>query len=203
VTVPPHRPPLPGSGTITETSLTSTATLVQRLQDGDEQARDELVARCLPPLRRWAHGRLPAYARDLADTDDLVQTTLLRTVARLPSLAPGESGSFLAYMRQVLVNEVRDQVRRHQRRPPVVPLPEHDRPGDRALQGRPADPAFLAAYERALAALTLPQRDAVVLRVELGMTFPEIALELALPSADAARMRVARGLADLAEAMPR
>lgn len=161
------------------------------------------MARCLQPLRRWAHGRLPAYARDLADTDDLVQTTLLRTVSRLPSLAPGEAGSFLAYMCQVLVNEVRDQVRRHQRRPEVLPLPEHDRPTDGALQGSPPDPAFLAAYERALAALTAPQRDAVVLRIELGMTFPEIALELGLPSADAARMRVARGLADLAEAMPR
>jgi len=56
--------------------LTSTATLIGRIQDGDRDARELLVQRCLPALRRWAHGRLPAYGRSLSDTDDLVQVTV-------------------------------------------------------------------------------------------------------------------------------
>ena len=181
-------------------SLTSTATLVRRLQSGDDGARDELVERCLPLLRRWAHGRLPGYARNLADTDDLVQVTLLRTLKRLPSMATGEGGSFLAYMRQVLRNEVRDELRRRGRRPRIEPLPEEDSAAPQPL-ATARDPIVLADYERALGAITPAQRDAVVLRLEFGMTFPEIALELGLPSAAAARMRVGRGLADMARAL--
>jgi RNA polymerase sigma-70 factor (ECF subfamily) len=52
-----------------------TVALIRRVRDGDSVARDTLLKRYLPALRRWAHGRLPASARDLSDTDDLVQVT--------------------------------------------------------------------------------------------------------------------------------
>ena len=39
-------------------ALESTATLVRELQQGNDDARERLFARCLPLLRRWAHGRL-------------------------------------------------------------------------------------------------------------------------------------------------
>ena len=45
-----------------------TLTLLQRLRAGDAAARERLVARYLPRLTRWAHGRLPTGARDLSDT---------------------------------------------------------------------------------------------------------------------------------------
>src|SRR5690349_24985397 len=38
-----------------------------------------LVTWWLPRLRRWTHGRLPAWARSAADTSDIVQDVLLRT----------------------------------------------------------------------------------------------------------------------------
>ena len=41
---------------------------------------DLLYLRYLAPLRRWARGRLPQWARDMRDTDDLVQDTLLHTL---------------------------------------------------------------------------------------------------------------------------
>lgn len=184
------------------TPLASTATLLRRLHDGDDAARTALVERCLPRLRVWARGRLPDAVRGPADTDDLVQTTLMRTLDRLDHLEPGESGSLLAYMRQVLLNAVRDELRRHGRRPGHSPLGDGDgRITD--IAGPLRDPAVMAAYERALAMLSPALRDAVVLRVEFGMTFPEIAAELELASANTARMRVSRGLAELAERMPR
>lgn len=181
--------------------MCSTATLVRRFQDGDERAQSELIERCLPALQRWARGRLPGYARDLADTDDLVQTTVMRTIGRLPSLDPGESGSFLAYLRRVLVNEVRDQLRRRQRSGTSHPLAADELDNADTPATAAGDPTFRLAYERALETLTAEQHDAIVLRLELGLTFPEIAIELGLPSADAARMRVSRALAVLAEVL--
>lgn len=186
----------------TEPPLTSTAALLQRLHDGDEHARTALLERCVPRLRRWARGRLPIAVRGPADTDDLIQTTVVRTLDRLDRLEPGETGSLLAYMRQVLLNAIRDEMRRYGRRPQHMVL--GDRTGEvRDVPVEPGDPTVVAAYERALDDLSPALRDAVILRVEFGMTFPEIAAELELASANAARMRVSRALAELAERMPR
>ena len=57
----------------------STLLLLERARAGDEGALNDLFARYGPALRRWASGRLPRWARDLADTPDLVQDTLLQT----------------------------------------------------------------------------------------------------------------------------
>jgi RNA polymerase sigma-70 factor (ECF subfamily) len=78
----------------------STFSLVERAQAGDEEAFDRLIARHLPPLRRWARGRLPKWARDIADTDDLVQDTLLQTFRRLNVFEVRGQGALLAYLRQ-------------------------------------------------------------------------------------------------------
>ena len=42
-----------------------------------------LIARYLPRLQRWATGRLPRWARDMADTQDLVQEALFQTFKRI------------------------------------------------------------------------------------------------------------------------
>ena len=69
--------------------LDSTFDLIERVRQGDQEALERLFARHLTPLQRWASGRLPRWARDLADTDDLVQDTLLERsrVSRTSSLA--------------------------------------------------------------------------------------------------------------------
>ncbi len=181
--------------------LESTATLVHALQHGDEGARERLFARCLPLLRRWAHGRLPRRARDLADTDDLVQVSLLRALNNMDRFEAGRPGALLAYLRTILLNTVREELRRSERRS-----------ADRHAEVEPVDAApsvleraigqqTLDAYERALALLTEKQRNAVILRLEFDMTYPEIALELESESSDAARMLVVRGLAELTRRM--
>jgi len=183
-------------------SVVSTATLIRRAHDGDDRARADLLDHCVPKLQRWARGRMPDLARGPADTDDLVQTTVMRTLNRLDHLDPGETGSLLAYMRRVLINVGRDEVRKHGRRPSHTPL--GDNTGEVSdIEDPMRDPAVMAAYENALSELSPTLRDAVILRVEFGMTFPEIAAELGLASANTARMRVSRGLSTLAETMPR
>src|SRR5262245_41881481 len=66
----------------------STFQLIQRFRGGDRQALEQLFARHLPRLQRWAKGRLPRWARSAADTEDLVQETLLQTFNRLDVFEP-------------------------------------------------------------------------------------------------------------------
>jgi RNA polymerase sigma-70 factor (ECF subfamily) len=182
------------------TSLESTRSLAHRARGGEPAACERLIERCLPLVQRWARKRLPHYARDLADTDDLVQTTLIRTLDGLDRLRLENTGSFLAYLRQVVLNAARQEIRRSGRRP------VHD--ADESLEAIEAalpsgvrgqlSPETVIDYERALQALPDPQRQAVVLRLEFGLTYPEIALELESSSANAARMMVSRSLARLA-----
>jgi hypothetical protein len=63
---------LPIDDALTDSSLA----LLSRAKRGDAAALDALLERYRPRLLRWAHRRLPHWARDLAETDDLVQDTL-------------------------------------------------------------------------------------------------------------------------------
>jgi RNA polymerase sigma factor (sigma-70 family) len=102
----------------------STLELVDRVHQGDAAAREQLFERCLPPLRRWARGRLPAYARDLVDTVDLVQDAAISTLNNLATFHPRHAGALHAYLREAVANRIKDQIRRVKRRPVSVLLDE-------------------------------------------------------------------------------
>ena len=95
----------------------STFQLLERVRGGDDVALDTLLGRYLPRLQRWARGRLPRWARDLTDTDDLVQETLLRSFRQMERFEPRTEGALHAYLRQAVVNRIRDELR-HRRRVP-------------------------------------------------------------------------------------
>jgi RNA polymerase sigma factor (sigma-70 family) len=175
--------------------------LLERAQGGDGEALGLLYERYLPPLQRWARGRLPRWARAAADTDDLVQDALLRSLRGVDAFAPRHSGAFQAYLRQAILNRLRDEIRKVKRRPEphedlddaVDPAPS---PVDEAV-GRET----MARYEAALAELKPEDREAILGRVELGFGYEELAAHLGKPSADAARMAVSRALLRLAREM--
>lgn len=75
-------------------SWNSTLSLLTRARAGDAEALDELFARYLPLLRRWAAGRLPRALRDLADTPDLVQDTMLQVFKTSRSSSIAARGPF-------------------------------------------------------------------------------------------------------------
>src|SRR5215831_2890791 len=97
--------------------LESTIVLLDRIRAGDAVAREQLLGRYAPILRAWAHGRLPMHARGIADTDDVVQVTLLRALSRLHEFEYRHEGAFLGYLRQGVLNAVRQEIRRSRRRP--------------------------------------------------------------------------------------
>lgn len=182
-------------------ALESTAALLVRVRAGESAAREQLAGRYLTALRRWAHGRLPARARGLVDTDDLVQSTLMRAFNRLGAFEPRREGAFLAYMRQILLNQIRDEVRRGRRRPEHVELRDEFPAADRSLLDEVIGKQNMDRYERALAQLSDSHREAVILRVEMGYRYREIAEGMELSTANAARKLVARALVHLAEIM--
>ncbi len=179
----------------------STALLLQRIRGGDEAARERLLQRYLPVLRRWAHGRMPAKARGLADTDDLVQITLLRVLKQLERFEPRHEGAFLAYLRRILINAMRSEIARAATRGQQVEVGE----GMAASGPSPLEAVLgrdmLDRYEAAFALLGEEQQEAVLMRVELGMNYEQIAEAMGKNSANTARMLVARALAQLAERM--
>jgi RNA polymerase sigma-70 factor (ECF subfamily) len=181
----------------------SSLQLLQRAQLGDSEAVNLLMARYLPRLRRWASGRLPRAARDLADTTDLVQNTLLQTFKRIETLQAGRDQGLQAYLRRAVVNGIRDELRRARRRPRIDPLaPTHADPGPSPLE-LAIGQETVDRYERALAALRPQERDAVIARIDLGCTYAEVARMLGKPSTNAARMAVERAIVRLIDEMRR
>jgi RNA polymerase sigma-70 factor (ECF subfamily) len=175
--------------------------LIGRARAGDRAALNELFLRYVPPLRRWAGGRLPRWARDVVDTDDMIQETLLHTIRNLERFEPRREGALLAYLRQALRRRVLDELRRAHRRPAAVELGQDQRDRAASPLERAIGQEALERYERALLRLSEGDREAVLCRVELGLDYGRIAETLGKPSPDAARMAVSRALVRLAREM--
>ena len=181
----------------------TTGRLLARAQKGDAQALNDLFGRHVPALNRWARGRLPIWARDMADTHDLVQETVLQAFKHVRTFEPRGKGALRAYLRQALLNRIRNEMRRVSRRPVREDLDEQaPSPVSSPLQS-----AILQEqqdrYEAALQRLKEADRELIVARIELGLTYEEIAEALGKPSWNAARMAVARALVRLAGELKR
>ncbi len=176
-----------------------TLELVVRGKAGDRAAVEALLERCLPRLTRWAHGRLPSHARGHLDTGDIVQDATLQFVKRLKYFEPQHVGAVQGYLRQSVINRIRDEMRRVSRQPTAVELPRD--PVD-ATTG-PLEEAIAresyARYGAALQRLRPADRKLVISRIEMQWSYAEIAARLKKPSPDAARMAVQRALQRLTE----
>ena len=141
---------------------------------------------------------MPAAARGLVDTCDVVQMALVRTLARLDSIDTSLRGSLLAYLRCAVLNQIRDEIRRAQRRPhpgglsPDLPSLARD-PLEEVISQE-----TMARYDAALAQLPSDQQEAFILRIEMDCGYREIAELLGRPSAESARMLVRRAIQSLA-----
>ncbi len=179
----------------------STEVLLQQVREGNESAKNAVFHRYIGPLRRWASGRLPGYARDAGDTEDLVQEALIQSLRRIDGFESRWKGAFHSYLRQAVLNRIRDHVRRAAARERAL-----DKVAEN--QGEVTSPLeevigleALARYEAALEQLSPGDRELIIARMEFDCGFQELADYLGKPSADSVRMGVKRALMRLAKAM--
>ena len=125
----------------------------------------------------------------------------MHALQRLDVFEPRHVGAMQAYLRQSVINRIRDEVRRVTRHPAAESLsPDH--PGDAtsplelALQAESYD-----RYRRGLEQLKSRDREMVVARVEAQWSLGEIAQRFGLRTVDAARMAVSRALKRLSTHM--
>ena len=175
-------------------STWSSLRLLQRARHGHSSALNRLFERNLGPVMRWAHGRLPQWARTAADTADLVQDAMLQTFRRLNGFEVRGPRALQAYLRQAVQNRINDEMRRIGRRGVMRELPADVAGSERS----PLDAAVAAEtterYKAALMRLSSSDRELIVGRFELGFTYEQLALAFDRSSPDSARMAVQRAL---------
>jgi RNA polymerase sigma-70 factor (ECF subfamily) len=173
-----------------------------RVRNGDRQALETLFARLVPPLHRWARGRLPGWARSGDDTGDIVQEAVLSTLGKLEGFDAARRHSLRAYLRQAIRNRICDAVRKSAHHPSVaiegIDLASSASPLEDAIAAQNA-----SRYRETLALLAPDDQDLIVGRIELGYSYEQLALATGRASPDAARMAVKRALLRLAEALAR
>lgn len=188
-------------GVVIPTEGESSFELVRRAREGDSDAVDALCTRYLPRLRRWATGRVPASARSVLDTGDIVLEVLYKAIRQLKRFEPRHDGSFQTYLRTAVLNRIRDLVR--MQRPTAVTL-DGEQPSP---EPSPLEQAITAEgidrYEAALARLRPEDRELIVARFEWGLDHNELADLLGRPSAVASRVATHRAVALLVKEMTR
>ena len=177
--------------------------LIRRAREGRRSALDVLFGRAFPWLRRRARGRLPARARGLVDTGDLVQDVLLNVFRRITRLESTSSAAFRAYLRRAVDHRIRDEMRSVGRRGAADGLEEKDVPpsADPSPLQQLVDREDWDRYLDALERLTPRERRLIVGRTELGYSFKQLALVDDRASPDAARMALQRALVRLSTEM--
>jgi RNA polymerase sigma factor (sigma-70 family) len=135
----------------------------------------------------------------MADTDDLVQDAVINTLKRIDVFEYRGDAALQAYLREAVMNRIRNELRWKSRHTSPETLdtaaPDEGLSPLETLMGKQT----VEAYDEALAALEPHEREAIVGRVELGLSYEALAEAMGRPSPDAARMAVGRALLKLAK----
>jgi DNA-directed RNA polymerase specialized sigma24 family protein len=171
-----------------ELELLSTRSLIAEARAGNGKAVDLLGRRYVAAFQRWARIRLCPEGPDAPDTDALVRDALRRALRRPDARDALRTGHLLGHLRQGILDEARV----------VLSPPGSETSPSRSPIEKRVGAETLARFERGLAGLAPPDREAAIARIELELDYPQIAELLGEPGPDAARATVSRALARLA-----
>jgi len=178
----------------------SSTDLIKRAQRGDRSALSALFVRHVPILRRWAHGRLPRWARAFGDTADLVQDAIVNTIKRLDQFEARGEKALQGYLRLAVQNRILDIIRRAE-----VKTRAGEVTGEEPDTSQPSPLALVITaqeqerYRAALGRLKQDDQTLIVGRLELGYSYEQLALVMGKSTPDAARVALRRSLARLVE----
>ena len=189
--------PAPADDNLRATSVE----LIRLAREGDQDALDALFERHFPPLRRWAHGRLPRWVRNIAETADLVQDAMFNAFRRIDAVEVKRKGALRAYLRQSIQNRIRDEFRSFGRRARHEPIDTAVPSADASPLERALDAETREQYLAALRELRPADQELIVGRLELEYSYEQLAAATGRRNADAVRVAVRRALLRLAERM--
>lgn len=165
------------------TRICSTATgslndqeLVVKYLEGDEHAFEALLHR--HKRKVWSHIYLLVRDREL--TEDLFQEAFIKVVHTLKTGKYNEEGKFLPWVMRIAHNLVIDHFRRNKKMPLTRSNDEHDvfatlaQPGKNVEQ-RMVNNQIDDDVRKLIDNLPEEQREVVVMRTYLGMSFKDIA----------------------------
>lgn len=178
----------------------TTERLLARARQGDVRATGLLLGRCLPDLRRWAHRRLPNWARSAADTSDLIQDVVLGTLAQLDAFQPQGRRALASYLRTAVRNQIADEHRRASRWIPSADPIEALASGAASPLQCAIDSETRSRYRHALAQLSSRDQELLVAHFELDYSHGQLGCMIGR-SPHAARMALTRAIGRLAARM--
>ncbi len=176
--------------------------LLAAARRGDAVAAEALFSSLYGPLDRYLSGRLPREVRALWETGDFVQEVCVRAWSGMASFDRDSPAAFWGYLRTIARNLAVDVCRVElRRRHELRAEAEHPSPADPNGRDIVESLARQELYERALGSLDERMRAALLLRIELNASYEEVAAELGVPSAEAARKALRRALDEVARKM--
>jgi len=183
-------------------SATSTRELLNQAKAGSPDALNQLYERCAGRVLAFIRLRLGRDLRSRLESRDVLQTTLLKSFARIHELKGDETRSLMAWLARIAEHEIRDCADFHHRQ-------RRDRQRDIALPDDAPLPALTrsalskvildeqaARVEEAIESLAPAHRDVILLRKFEELSFAEIGERLG-KSEDACRMLLARAMTAL------
>lgn len=192
----------------------TTQVLLEKAQDGDGQALNELCRRYQQRVLATVRIRLGAELRRRVESWDIVQEVMIDALRKVNSFDYKTDGAFLHFLNRVVENKIRDEADRQRagKRDPalevsfdaarsayaVFPLdmPDSASPTPSKVLSLHEDLALLERAMDRLAAESEEYRDLIVAVKIEGRTYAEIAEEIGPKepglTVDAVRMRVKR-----------
>jgi RNA polymerase sigma-70 factor (ECF subfamily) len=167
--------------------------MLTRYREGDTAALDELLRRIGERLERLAGKMLRGFpgVREREQTDDVLQSALLRLTRALRAVRPASTADFFGLAAEQIRRELLDLARYHRRRAGVnQPLPDGSGPLDPIDPNAP-DPQDLgrwSALHEAVERLPSELREVFALTFYHGWTQAEIAALLAVSDRQVRRL---------------
>ncbi len=124
---------------------------VEKAVAGDEEALTEALRLAAPDVRASLMGKISPHWRSMLEPDDVLQVTFLEAFLRIRDFKPSGPGAFVAWLRRIAENNLRDAIRG---------LEADKRPNPRRRVHSPtAEQSFVALVEVLGVTTATPSRD--------------------------------------------